>query len=188
MGLQFDESFIQESDHRPNPTIKSPERIPLIDLSPTLTCGEHIPDALVKQIEEACREWGFFQVINHGVPLELLERVQVAAKEFFKLPIEEKRKVKRDDKNPLGYYDKENTKEVRDWKEVFDFIINEPAYVPVVGENKVKEIRNQWPEYPPYLRDACKEYQKAVEELSYKLLELISLSLNLPADRLNEFF
>lgn len=37
-------------------------------------------------------------------------------------------------------------------------------------------------------REACTEYQKAVQELSFTLLELIALSLNLPAKRLNGFF
>lgn len=37
-------------------------------------------------------------------------------------------------------------------------------------------------------REAFEEYAKAMEKLSYKLLELISLSLGLPEDRLGGFF
>ena len=37
-------------------------------------------------------------------------------------------------------------------------------------------------------REACKEYQKAVQDLSYRLLELIALTLELPAKRFNGFF
>lgn len=37
-------------------------------------------------------------------------------------------------------------------------------------------------------RKTCEEYISVVEKLSYKLVELISLSLNLPAKRLNGFF
>lgn len=37
-------------------------------------------------------------------------------------------------------------------------------------------------------RDACEEYTRETEKLSYKLLELISLSLGLPASRFNNFF
>ena len=36
------------------------------------------------------------QVEGHGVPLELLERVQTEARAFFALPVEEKKKVQRD--------------------------------------------------------------------------------------------
>lgn len=37
-------------------------------------------------------------------------------------------------------------------------------------------------------RDACEEYTRETEKLSYKLLELISLSLGLPESRFNNFF
>jgi len=39
---------------------------------------------------------------------------------FFGQCLEEKRKVRRDERNAMGYYDSEHTKNVRDWKEVFD--------------------------------------------------------------------
>ena len=163
MGLDFNPAFIQEAEHRPKPTISEAGGIPLVDLSPLLTTpipgdGDEIPEALlglVAEVEAACRDWGFFQVINHGVPTQLLERVQSAAREFFALPMDEKRRVSRDEVNPLGYYDTEHTKNVRDWKEVFDFVVNEPAFIPATGEQgetMIQEIKNQWPEYPPQMR------------------------------------
>lgn len=191
MGLQFDPSFIQEQPHRPKPTIIEAENIPLIDLSSILNSGDDIPDSLIKEIGKACEEWGFFQVINHGVPAEILEKLQGLIKEFFDLPMEEKVRVRRDEDNPLGYYEGENTKNVRDWKEIFDFMVNEPVLIPVTaepGETRKYEIRNQWPEFPPQFREVCQEYQEALEKLQHKLLELIALSLGLPASRLNDFF
>lgn len=163
MGLEFESAFIQEAHHRPRPTISEAGGIPLIDLSPLLTFsipndGEDVPEGLlglVGEVEVACRDWGFFQVINHGVPLELLESVQSAAKGFFALPMDEKRRVRRDEENPLGYYDSEHTKNVRDWKEVFDIVVDEPGYLPVTsepGETRLQELKNQWPEYPPHMR------------------------------------
>ncbi|KAH7834030.1 hypothetical protein Vadar_012087 [Vaccinium darrowii] len=134
---------------------------------------------------------GFFQVINHGVPLERREKLELASRKFFAQSTEEKRKVRRDEGNPLGYYDTENTKNVRDWKEVFDLTVKNPTVIPAsheASDNGVKEIVNRWPEYPSELREAFEEYAKEMEKLAYKLLELISLSLGLPANRLNGFF
>ncbi|MCD9560444.1 hypothetical protein HAX54_019126 [Datura stramonium] len=37
-------------------------------------------------------------------------------------------------------------------------------------------------------REACEEYARGIEKLSYKLLELIALSLGLPSERLNSYF
>ncbi|KAJ6841990.1 flavonol synthase/flavanone 3-hydroxylase-like [Iris pallida] len=202
MGLgTVDSAFIQDVEHRPKPTISDAGDIPLIDLSPLLAAPtpsgahEEVPPAglsgLVEEVEAACRDWGFFRVTNHGVPTGLLERIQLAAREFFALPSEEKRRVARDEENPLGYYDSEHTKNVRDWKEVFDFTVEEPATIPSSsdpGDERLQEIKNQWPEYPHEFSEACKEYAKGVEILAYKLLELIALSLKLPPKRFNDFF
>nr|KYP57140.1 Protein SRG1 [Cajanus cajan] len=39
----------------------------------------------------ACKEWGFFQLINHGVSSSLVEKVKLEIQEFFKLPMSEKK-------------------------------------------------------------------------------------------------
>ncbi|XP_039139645.1 flavanone 3-dioxygenase 2-like [Dioscorea cayenensis subsp. rotundata] len=191
MDFQIDPSFIQPTEHRPKITISDAGSIPLIDLSPLL--HHHIPSdpsdpaipneisSLIAAIGAACRDWGFFQVVNHGVDPQLLERIEAVAVEFFALPAEEKRKVKRDEVNPLGYYDSEHTKNVRDWKEVFDLVVRE-------YDDGLLVLKNRWPEYPPAMRETCKDYIAVVEKLSYKLIELIALSLNLPAKCLNSFF
>ncbi|BBH09510.1 hypothetical protein Prudu_022023 [Prunus dulcis] len=101
--------------------------------------------------------WGFFQVINHGVLLDKHKKIKAAARKFFAHPLEEKRKITRDEKSLFGYYDTEHTKNVRDWKEVFDFTVEEPMLMPASLDPEDKEETkwtNQWPEYPPELRKA----------------------------------
>jgi isopenicillin N synthase-like dioxygenase len=130
-------------------------------------------------------------VVNHGVPAELRRKVEAVAKKFFAGSLEEKRKVKRDALNAMGYHDSEHTKNIRDWKEVFDFLAHDPTAVPASHEPDDEGIRiltNQWPLYPTELRDLCEEYGREVEKLAFKLLELISLSLGLPANRMNGYF
>lgn len=193
VAVAVDTTFIQEPEHRPKLAFIDAEGIPLIDLSP-LTSPNDVPaakEALVAEIREASKNWGFFQVINHGVPLEKREKLELAAKKFFAQSTDEKRKVRRDEKNPLGYYDTEHTKNVRDWKEVFDFTAEDPTFMPASHEpddDEVTEYVNQWPEHPPELREASEEYVKEVQNLAYKLLGLIALSLGLPEDRLYKFF
>jgi len=67
--------------------------------------------------------------------------------------MEEKRKVIRDEGNPMGYYDSEHTKNVRDWKQVFDFTAKDPTFAPVSpDEPEPKRLLNRWPDSPSELR------------------------------------
>ncbi|KAL6012514.1 hypothetical protein ACLOJK_003003 [Asimina triloba] len=197
MACEVDVAFIQPLERRPKLQFNEAESIPLIDLAPLNyqdSDDPHAIKALVAQVGAACSEWGFFQVINHGVPLDLRQRIESVSKKFFHFPLEEKRKVARDEVNPLGYYDTEHTKNVRDWKEVFDFITGKPKLIPASygpDGKKLKPISQPWPEDPPefsHSREACIEYARGIEKLAFKLLELISLSLNLPAKHLSGYF
>ncbi|KAK3412453.1 hypothetical protein EUGRSUZ_I01203 [Eucalyptus grandis] len=178
-----DPAFIQDVEHRPNLAPPQAESIPLIDLaalagySPSdgAAADSAAIKGLVAEIGEACKEWGFFSAVNHGVPVEKRERIEREAREFFRQDLEEKKKVRRDEKRTPGYYETEHTKNVRDWKEVFDFTVQEPTVVPASLEDDEEGVigwTNQWPEYPPGLR----------------LMGLIARSLGLPANRFDEFF
>jgi isopenicillin N synthase-like dioxygenase len=71
--------------------------IPSIDISPFL----HSPtsqeaEIAISAVRNACLETGFFQITGHGISRELQDQVFAGAKEFFKLPVEEKMKVSRE--------------------------------------------------------------------------------------------
>jgi len=66
--------------------------IPIVDLSK--------PDAKTL-IVNACEEFGFFKVINHGVPMEAISQLETEALKFFSLPLNEKEKAGHP--NPFGY-------------------------------------------------------------------------------------
>ncbi|WCJ33789.1 2-oxoglutarate (2OG) and Fe(II)-dependent oxygenase superfamily protein [Euphorbia peplus] len=182
MGEIVDPAFIQAEEHRPKLQVNGVQGIPLIDLSEF---------DIVNKVGDACREWGFFQVINHGVPIEKRDSFFNASSAFFGQTLEEKNKVRRDEKRGVGYYDTEHTKNVRDWKEVFDVYVENPMLAPsshVPNDIEVTQYYNQWPPYPPQLREVCEEYGKEMERLGYTLLELVAKSLGLKADKFHGFF
>jgi isopenicillin N synthase-like dioxygenase len=183
---QVDPSFIQAVEHRPKPAVIEAEGIPLIDLSDAKSI-----DRLVAEIGGACERWGFFQVINHGVPVERRRKIETAARKFFGQSRDEKMQVRRDGENPLGYYDTEHTKNVRDWKEVIDLTVVDPTLMSashLPDDHQVTHWTNRWPHNFPQFREACEEYFEEMQKLSCKLLELISMSLGLPKNRLNHYF
>ncbi|KAK7362685.1 hypothetical protein VNO77_04805 [Canavalia gladiata] len=191
---EVDPTFIQDPQHRSNLSIIQDEGIPIIDLSPINNHTDSDPsaiEALVKEIGSACKDWGFFQVTNHGVPLAVRNRIEEASKLFFSQSLEEKNKVSRNEHSPMGYYDAEHTKNVRDWKEVFDFLAKQPTFMPVTSDehdHRVTRWTNPSPQYPPNFRVIIEEYIQEMEKLSLKILELIALSLGLEAKRFQEFF
>lgn len=64
--------------------------VPIIDLSERNT-GEGRA-AIAAAIGKACETSGFFTVVGHGVPPELVERMRDTTKSFFTRPEEEKEK------------------------------------------------------------------------------------------------
>ncbi|CAN4112692.1 unnamed protein product [Withania somnifera] len=83
--------------------------IPTIDLSSFLLGEkEESKKEVTEKIKQACSEYGLFQVINHGVPLNLINQTMELCKEFFHLPYEDKLKFYNDKSDapltlPHGY-------------------------------------------------------------------------------------
>ncbi len=68
------------------------KNIPIIDVG-SLTQGAEISPRLVKEIDNACREVGFFTVVNHGVDNTLISTVFSQIESFFDLPVQAKEKI-----------------------------------------------------------------------------------------------
>ncbi|CAH1449270.1 unnamed protein product [Lactuca virosa] len=59
--------------------------------------------ATLELISDACREWGFFQVVNHRVSHQLMAETQKECREFFQLTVEEKQKYANSPETYEGY-------------------------------------------------------------------------------------
>lgn len=80
--------------------------IPTVDLSRFFNGGdEQAKNEAKETIGKACSEYGFFQISNHGIPLDLMARALELAKTFLEYPYEEKIKAKPREGAPLpaGY-------------------------------------------------------------------------------------
>ncbi|MBW2500110.1 MAG: hypothetical protein JRF61_22740, partial [Deltaproteobacteria bacterium] len=124
-------------------------------------------------VDQACREWGFFQVVNHGIDDEVIEALHREMRAFFALPLQSKRAVERTAENPWGFYDRELTKNTRDWKEIFD-----------CGPEEDPELPTPWPTRPPGFRAALHAFTDSCERLAFRLLAAVSTNLGMPSDYL----
>ncbi|KAK1685825.1 hypothetical protein QYE76_046673 [Lolium multiflorum] len=72
--------------------------LPVVDLAPFFLAGVGDVDAararVTEAVREACMSTGFFRVVNHGLPTELMARALELSAAFFALPDEEKAKVR----------------------------------------------------------------------------------------------
>lgn len=155
----------------------SRNEIPVIDLAN--------PDEslLLEQLYEACSTWGFFQLINHGIPAELLSSFQRAMAAYFAMPYETKVRMKRNAKNARGYFDDELTKRKRDWKEALDVGVpgsRDWAVQDADDANACLDGHNQFPsgEECPNFREVVVEYFDECSKLSNRLAILMTLALS----------
>jgi isopenicillin N synthase-like dioxygenase len=166
------------------------DRVPVIDLAPLFGAEPGGEAAVAAEVAAACRRWGFFQVVGHGVPAGLVARVWAETRRFFALPMAEKRAVLRSKDNPRGYYDRELTKNARDLKEVFDFGLEPFPELPSDHPRNHLPVdgHNQWPAALPGFKAAMGEYYRACEGLGRRLMEIFCLGLGAPGDRLGRHF
>ena len=164
----IDEAPVAEASLAPGASV------PVIDLSED--------DAFVAEaVGRACADWGFFQIVGHGVDPNVTEAAMAETRAFFELPKAAKRALSRSRDNPWGYYDRELTKNVRDKKEIFD-IGPEPAPGdPFAG-------RTPWPKKRPSFEPAMCAYFAACESLAARLMDLVSRSLGASREAMREAF
>ncbi|CAN8233891.1 unnamed protein product [Cochlearia groenlandica] len=65
--------------------------IPIIDMK--RLCSVSAMDSELEKLDSACKDWGFFQLINHGIDSSFLEKLETEVQAFFNLSIEEKKKL-----------------------------------------------------------------------------------------------
>jgi len=151
-------------------------RIPIIDI-------RNLPDGseAMRLLDVACEEWGFFQIVGHGIDQALREATLRQMGEFFSLPRAEKRSIIRTADNAWGFFDQELTKNVRDWKEIFD--VGPPeTRGPLAGAVP------QWPESLPGFKSTLRAYMDACERIARQLLSSIATILGAaPADLARAF-
>lgn len=69
--------------------------VPIIDLAPYFAGTPEGKLQVARAVDQACRDIGFLVITNHQIPTELIERVSRLTRQFFALPLAEKRKVDR---------------------------------------------------------------------------------------------
>lgn len=158
----------------------SKRNIPVLDLSKFVHGSQEEKDQFVHDIGDAFHSVGFVGIVNHGIPKELVDSFYSESKNFFSLPVENKRKYEHPElAGQRGYisFGKEHAKQsnVPDLKEFFQIgqtITDEEYDKSAYPDNvKVGEV--------PEFSDLGDQLYSAFEEAGGHLLRAIGLNLNI---------
>jgi len=170
--------------------------IPVLDLREYLAGSMDAREKLALKLREIQETVGFYVVVNHGVADGPVQRAYVALREFFALPLEEKLRLRIDERS-VGYIPERstvyvsskfnaNTKE--DLNETITIARERPADDPAILAGLRFVGPNRWPESLPGFRDAMIAYQEALSGLGYAMLPLYARALDLPAEYFAPYF
>lgn len=164
--------------------------LPILDLS---RLDGDDAEAFRTELRETTHDVGFFYLVGHGVPQELIDQVLDVSRRFFELPEADKLAIE----NTLspqfrGYtrFGHELTNGETDWREQVD-IGAERATIepgPDVPDYARLEGPNLWPEALPEFRVVFEKWRAALEEVSIRLLRSWAVALGAPADVFDEAF
>ncbi|KAG5099864.1 hypothetical protein JHK82_044916 [Glycine max] len=151
-------SFVRDEDERPKVAYNEfSNEVPVISLAGIHEVGGR-REEICKKIVEACKNWGIFQVVDHGVDQQLMAEMTRLAKEFFILPLDEK------------------GESVQDWREIviyFSYPMRERDYT-------------RWPDTPKGWRSVTESYSEKLMALACNLLEVLSEAMGLEKEALTK--
>ncbi|XP_034686197.1 1-aminocyclopropane-1-carboxylate oxidase homolog 1-like [Vitis riparia] len=153
---------------------ESPESVPIIDFK-GMDKDAALRTQIIKKVGEACEKWGFFQVVNHGIPESVLNDMIDGIRRFHEQDAETKKE----------YYSRDSQKKVR-------FISNFDLYQARMANwrDSLSCVMAPNPPLPEQLpavcRDIVMEYSGQVMKLGLTLFELLSEALGLNPNHLKD--
>lgn len=146
-------------------------QVPLIDLEGFKDCRR---TEIVDRICEASETWGFFQLINHGVPVSVMDEMIEGVRGFHEQSKEVKMEIySRDYKKPVRFFcngDLLVTKGAANWRDTIAFDFRDGQLDPDL--------------FPHTCRKAVSQYMKHMIKLRTILSALLSEALGLSSDYL----
>lgn len=146
------------------------EKFPVVDMK-NLNTEEKA--STMEIIKDACENWGFFELVNHGISIELMDKVEKLTKENYKKRMEQRFKEMVANKG-LEFARSEIND--LDWESTF-FLRHLP-------NSNISEI----PDLDHDYRKIMKEFAVELENLAELLLDLLGENLELERGYLKKVF
>ncbi|KAL6660949.1 hypothetical protein ACP70R_000333 [Stipagrostis hirtigluma subsp. patula] len=129
--------------------------------------------AVLATLDAACRDYGFFQVVNHGVGGEVSGGVLDAARRFFELPFAERARYMTPDVRTTVRYG-------TSFNQANDAVLCWRDFLKLVCQ-PLADVVPEWPDNPTDLREVASRYAVATHGLFVELMEAALEALGIPA-------
>lgn len=159
---------IPDSEHK-----ESSFSIPVVDLN-EIVRDQIGHRAVVDKIRGASETWGFFQVVNHGIPVDVLDKMLEGVRRFYE----------QDDDVKKTWYTRDGSKTVV-YNSNFDLFRaasanwRDTTYVNMAPRPPAAD------DLPQACRDILIKYSKEIMNLGRSLFKLLSEALGIDEDHLN---
>ncbi|MBX3420105.1 MAG: isopenicillin N synthase family oxygenase [Pirellulaceae bacterium] len=164
--------------------------VPIVDVGGLVGQGGDAV-AVAEQLGRACRDVGFFYIVNHGVAQSLIDRLENLSRQFFRLDRQEKMKIAmvHGGRAWRGYFPvgDELTSGKPDWKEGIYFGSQLPPDHPEVRAGTPLHGPNLFPDIDGF-RETVLEYITATTQLGHSLMSGMALSLGLAAEHFQRHY
>ncbi|KAL8223440.1 hypothetical protein R6Q57_018915 [Mikania cordata] len=132
------------------------------------------------KLKSALTTWGCFQAVNHGLSASYLDSIRHAIKQFFELPMKEKRKYLRETGSVEGYGNDMTYSEnqVQNWCD--------RLFLRILPEDQRR--LKFWPENPSNFRETIDDYTKKIKLISVVIFEAMAKSLDLEENCFSKHF
>ncbi|KAF5941845.1 hypothetical protein HYC85_019487, partial [Camellia sinensis] len=179
--------------------------VPIIDFE-GINKGAAQHGEIIDKVTDACEKWGFFQVVNHGIPVSIMDDMIDGVRRFHEQDTEVKKQFYSRDVTKKFIYNSNfdlYQAPVSNWRDTISCVMApqppDPEELPVVCRRSLRSSENSFTQASKGGHatsnailhfasggDIMIEYSKYMLRLGFTLLELLSEALGLNSDHLKD--
>ncbi|KAF6996781.1 hypothetical protein CFC21_013082 [Triticum aestivum] len=148
--------------------------LPLVDMARLL--DSESSEAETAKLGSACRDWGFFQLTNHGVDESVVQDMKDSTMQFFRLPLDKKKAVatQAGGLEGFGHHFAGASCDKLDWAESLILLT----------QQKEQRSMEFWPADPATLRPSLDKYSLEMSRLTSRLMAFMASDLGVEREAL----
>ncbi|KAK9066080.1 hypothetical protein SSX86_015482 [Deinandra increscens subsp. villosa] len=154
-------AWSSSADHADGQNSSGSDPVPVINLED--------PNVMM-HVGHACKTWGVFYVMNHGVPMTVLDEMEASGRDVFSLPLDQKLRAARSADRVSGYG-------VAQISSFFPKLMWSEGLT-IVGSPH-EHAQKLWPQGHIHFCEVVEEYKKEMNKLANKIMWLVLGSLGI---------